>query len=195
MKKTLLVLALSFALVALAGVVFAQGAPAPAAAAPAAVTQASPPPPTMQPRSDIPRPVPCILPTLRLINPLSSRLSLTDDQKTKVTDLLSKADADLKSKIESQAKIANDYITVLINTSATQADLTAAAEKAMKAETDVLMQRIQTLFALRALLTPEQNKQLSDYLAQATIPWSDRPHMSSPMRGNVPPAATPPAAK
>ena len=192
MKKILLVIALSFALVALAGALFAQGA---ATSAAATVAPPAPPaPPQLPSRIETLRPVPCILPTLRLISPLSGRLNLTEDQRTKVTELLTKADADLKPKIENQIKVAADYVKVLVNTDATQAELVAAANNSMKAETDVLMARIQTLFAMRALLTPDQNKQLSEYLAQATIPWSDRAHVLGGRPQTTVPTP-PPAAK
>ncbi len=186
MKKMLLMVALCLPLLAVSGALFAQAAAAP-------VAQPAPPPPpavpNVQPGMGFMRPVPCIVPTMRLIGPLSARLNLSADQKTKVDALLVKADADVKVKIEDQAKAASAYVALLADPKASQTDVSAAAAKAMKAETDVLDQRIQTLFALKTLLNADQNKQLCEYLAEATIPWTDRirPRPATP----VAPAAAP----
>jgi len=173
MRKVLLTLALCVALAALVGAAFAQAAPAPTTAAPAVASPVTPPPHF---RMEILRPAPCILPTLRLINPqmvqiMSVSLSLTDDQKTKLTALLDSSDKVLKPKIEAQVKAGQDYVAQLTKIGATQAELAAAADKAMKAETDVMMAKIETLFAVRGLLTPDQNEQLSKRLAQYMRPW------------------------
>jgi Spy/CpxP family protein refolding chaperone len=180
MRRLLLTLALWVALAAVAGAAFAQNAPVapPKPAVPRTTAPANPmavPPP---PRMEMTRSAPCILPTLRLVNPqmmqtLSMRLSLTDDQKSKVADLLDKADKEIKPKIEAQIKAGQDYVAQLTKPTVTQAELTAVADKAMKAETDVLMARINTLFALKALLTPDQNKLLADRLAQYSYPWRE----------------------
>lgn len=199
MRKLMLTLALCVALAALVGAAFAQNAPAPTTAAPAAATPATPPHSVME----TVRTAPCILPTLKLMNSqmmqtLSLRLNLTDDQKTKVADLLDKADKDIKPKIEAQIKAGQDYIAQLTNTSTTQAELTMAADKAMKAESDVLMARIGTLFALRGLLTVDQNKQLSDRLTISTYPWREGGQVPGPpMPGAMPkraPATAPATA-
>lgn len=186
MKKLLFMVALGLAISTLGGTAFAQAAAPPAP--PVAPAQ-------LQQRANYVRPVPCILPTMRLINPLTARLNLSGDQKTKVDELLTKADADLKIKVDDQAKAAAAYVTLLTNPKTSQADLTAAAVKAMKAESDVLEQRIQTLFSLKALLTADQNKLLCDFLAQATIPWTDMVQQSRDANTKLPAAAPAQPAK
>lgn len=163
MRRSIFMLAI--AMIASAGVVYAQEVSKPPA----------PPPP---PRMDTMRTPPCILPTLRMISPqmvqtLSLRLNLTDDQKTKVAALLEKAENDIKPKVEAQTKAGQAYIDLLINPNATKAQINAAADKTMKAETDVLTARIDTLFALKGLLNAEQNKLLAERLEQYTSPWRD----------------------
>jgi len=161
----------------------------------AALAQTAPPAPPSGPvgvRADYVRPVPCILPTLKIISAqmvpmLAARLSLSEADKAKVLDLLTKSDNDIKPKIENQVKAAQDYTTLLANPKASQAELVAAADKAMKAESEVLMVRIQALFTLKALLNEEQNKQLAEYLDQFAKPWRERP-------GSIPlPPVAPPA--
>lgn len=185
--RTLLV---TIALVTVACAAIAQGAAAP----PAPPAGGAPP---TGPRGEMLRPVPCIVPTLRLINPqalamLSARLNLTEDQKTRIGDMLTKADADIKPKLEAQGKSASEYATLLGDPGVAQAKLTAAAEKTMKAESDVLLARVQTLFALKALLTPEQNKQFSEFLSQSTMPWRDGPRNRETPPSNAPPTVTAP---
>jgi Spy/CpxP family protein refolding chaperone len=191
MRQTLIVLIVIAVLTALAGAASAQSAPS---GKPAGV-ESPPGPPDQTPglRVQILRPAPCILPTLKLVNlqivqTLSARLNLTEDQKTKITDLLTKADKDLKPKIENQVKLTRDYIAVLTNPGATQSELAAAAEKVMKAESELLMARIGALFGLKGLLTADQNKQLADYLEQSTRAYRET------MRVPVPPepASAPP---
>jgi Spy/CpxP family protein refolding chaperone len=138
--------------------------------------------------------VPSILPTLRLIDAqmaptLGFVLNLTDDQKTKVLDLLTKSDNDQKPKIEAQAKAAQDYIALLGKSDATQTDLLAAADKVLKAESEIMAVRIGALVALRAILTPEQNKKLSDAVAQPAHRWLPQPGAPP-----APPLTPPPSA-
>jgi len=182
MKKSMLSLILCVLAVALAGTVFAQGAPPPGPP-PGAV-----PPPTV-------RPAPCIVPTLRLLNPgmtgmLNARLSLTDAQKTKIADLLAQSDKDYAAKVDMQVKATNDYAQTLIKDGVTEAELTAAAEKAMKAELALVTSRIQLLTELRALLTPDQNKTLTEIIAMYTNPWRPQPKGAL---APVPPLNPPPA--
>lgn len=164
------------------------------AAAVLAQTAPSPAPEKGPARPEMVRPVPCILPTLKIISAqmmplLSARLNLTEDQKGKVLELLTKLDSDLKPKIENQNKAARDYIALLTNPNAAQAELAAAGDKVLKAESEVLKTRIGGLFALRALLTADQNKLLTDYLDNSTKPWRDQ---SSPPG---PPAPATPQGK
>lgn len=198
MRKATFTIALLVALGVVAGAVFAQDAPAaaPKPAAPkAAVSPGFPPSP---PRMDITRSAPCILPTLRIVSPqmiqtLSMRLSLTEDQKTKVSDLLNKAEKDIKPKVEAQVKAGQDYVAELAKPEVTQAQLTAAADKALKAEAEVMTMRISALFALKSLLTADQNKLLADRLAAYSFAWREG---GRPAPGPTPaPAPAPAPAK
>ncbi len=166
MKRLTMMLVILMATVICGGAVLAQGAPAaPAAQRPIAI-----------PKMDITRTAPCIVPTLRVISPqmmqtLALRLNLTEDQTAKITAVLEKSDKTLKDKVEAQAKAGEDYVALLTNPSSTKAQITAAADKAMKAETEVLIARIDALFEVKALLNAEQNKLLAERLDQYTFPW------------------------
>ncbi len=183
MRRPTIALILIAVLIAIAGAALAQAA-----------TPASP---EKEPaRVERVRPAPCILPTLKIISAqmmpmLGARLNMTEDEKTKVLDLLTKLDNDIKPKIENQIKAARDYIAVLTNPNATQAELAAGGDKAMKAESEVLQARISGLFALKALLTPDQNKLLAELLQQSTRPWQEQATPPGP----PPPPPPPPKAK
>jgi len=177
MKRTTIALILIAVLTAFAGATLAQAPPAP----PEKMAGA---------RTEMVRPVACILPTLKIVSAqmmpmLAARLNLTEDEKAKVLDVLTKFDKDIKPKIENQIKLARDFTAVLVNPNATQAELAAAADKVMKAESEVLTARIQGLFALKALLTAEQNKQLAEFLDQFAKPWREQ---STPPPPPAPPA-------
>lgn len=183
MKNTSLALALSVLLVVVIGAgVFAD--------------EPAPPTPGAPPGAEVKMPVmpaPCIVPTTRILHPrmvdmLSARLNLGEDQKTKISDLLSSADEALTPQIEAQQQAARDFAVAFGKVDTSQADLIAAAEKAMKAETSIVTERIKTLYALRALLTAEQNKTLSDLLEQYTSPWRAQGTQSR----TAPPRALPP---
>jgi Spy/CpxP family protein refolding chaperone len=140
------------------------------------------------------RPVPSILPTLRLIDSgmlptLGYLLNLTDDQKTKAQDLLSKTDEELKPKIAAQVKAASDYVALLGNPNSSQADLIAAAQKVLTADSDLMAGRIKAFVAFKALLTPEQNKLLAQELQTTASRWL--PQAQTPAG----PAAAPAASK
>ncbi len=184
MKSMTITLVIIMAAIICGGAVFAQGAPA----APAAQR------PTAIPKMDIARTAPCIVPTLRVISPqmmqaLALRLNLTEDQTAKITAVLEKSDKTLKDKVEAQGKAGEDYVKLLANPNSTKPQITAAADKAMKAETEVLMARIDALFEVKALLNAEQNKLLAERLEQYTFPWRADGKMQPPP---PPPANAPP---
>lgn len=157
---------------------FAQASAPAASAAPAAVA-APPASSSVPPAGTKPvgvRPAPSILPTLRLINSemlptLGFLLNLTDDQKTKAQDLLSKSDEELKPSIAAQVKATSDYVALLGKQDASQADLTAAAQKVLAADSGLMAGRIKAFVAFKALLTPEQNKLLAQELQQTSSKW------------------------
>lgn len=161
-------------LVAVPACVSAQAAPAAPPSEPLSA-------PSIFPRHEnILRPVPSILPTLRSIDSemlplLVFKLNLTDDQKAKAQGLLAKSDDEQKPKIEAQNKAAQEYIALLGKPDAKQADLLAAAQNVFKAEGEIMAVRIGALIALRAMLTPEQNKKLSDALEQPSRRWLRQP--------------------
>jgi len=180
MRRTPVALILVALLIALAGAALAQTAPSSGA-------DKSPA------RAENVRPVPCILPTLKIVSAqmmplLAARLNMNEEQKAKVLELLTKLDSDIKPKIENQNKAARDYIAMLTNPNAAQAELAAVGDKVMRAESEVLRARIGGLFALRALLNPDQNKLLTEYLDNSTKPWRQQ---SGPPG---PPARTAPTA-
>lgn len=181
MKRMTMTLVALVAMTICCGAVLAQGAPAPPAAQR----------PIVIPKMDTTRTAPCIVPTLRMISPqmmqtLALRLNLTEDQTAKITAVLEKSDKALKDKVDAQGKAGEDYVVLLSNPDSTKAQITAAAEKAMKAETAVLMARIDALFEIKALLNAEQNKLLAERLDQYTYPWRSGGKMQ-------PPAPPPPA--
>lgn len=190
MKRIMLTLSAIMLFVVLAGNgVFAQAA-APGAAGTPAIA-AVPPAPPIGTRAQTIRPVPSILPTLRLIDAgmlptLSFLLTLTEDQKAKALDLLTKVDEERKPKVAVQTKAAADYIALLGKDNSSQADLTAAAQKVLSADNDLMGDRIKAYIAFRALLTPDQSKLLAHELEQTAQRWLPQ---SAPT-GPPPPPAT-----
>lgn len=151
-------------LFAAASIVFAQETP------PAA-------PPMQGPSSSKPAsvmPLPCPVSSLHIISGrairlLTARLDLTDDQKTKVENLLTKADDELKPVIEEQKKANERYTKLLLSNDTSESDLNAAAMEAMKVEPKIMAQKIKTLVALRALLNDDQKTKLNTILGQFSL--------------------------
>lgn len=194
MRAIVIALVMIILLTATGTAVFAQGA-APSAP-PAAPVVATPPttgiPPAML-RPPTMRPVPSILPTLRLIDSgmlptLSFLLTLTDDQKSKAQDLLAKSDSEMKPKIAAQVKAAADYIALLGKEVSSEAELTAAAQKVLAADNDLMVGRIKAFVAFKALLTPEQNKRLAQELQQTASRWLPQTQTPAPGSGPTPAA-------
>jgi len=143
------------------------------------------------------QPTSCVLGLLRLIRPtmaqtLVSALNLTDEQKAKVVNLLTKAEEDAVPKVEAQRKAAQEFAIAVGKESTTQAEMMAAAEKAMKAEAELLNDKIRTLYALKAMLTDEQNTKLAAKLMSLSVPWLPRQMQLSMPRatGAAPPPVT-----
>lgn len=186
MQKLLFVLIVASCLIITAAAgAFAQTVAPNAAATPVVVTAAPLPASPASARPHVARPVPSILPTLRLIDSgmlptLSFLLNLTDDQKTKAEDLLSKADEDRKPKVAAQVKAASEYIALLGKTSSSQADLTAAAQKVLAADNDLMAARIKALVAFRTVLTPEQNARLAKELQETASRWLPQDNAAGP---------------
>lgn len=191
-KKALcIIVVVMFVSVAAAGVSWAQGP--------------MPPPGNDRPRTapiigpqTMMGPVPCVLSALRVLHPrmtpmLAARLSLSDEEKAKVLDLLTKADEALKPKIEAQKKAAEEFVNSLTKDGLDQAALIAAGENAMKAESAILAEKIKTLADLRAILTSRQKIELNKMLEQFSSPWKPRPPAEA--QPVMPPAApsTPPS--
>ena len=141
-----------------------------------------------------PQPAPCITSAMRTLQPrmaemLAIRLKMTNEQKQKLVDLLVNADKELAPKIEAQRAAAQSFVTALANKASTEADLTAAAEKAMKAETELVDARVKTFVALRAQLTAEQNEAFSQIMAQYTMLWQQTSPAATPATPTPAPAA------
>ena len=176
MRRTLGIITLCTAMLPLAGAVIAQ--------------EEKPVVPVTAPRPSSPQPAPSIGAALRTLQPrmvdmLAERLNLTDDQKKKIADMLIKAEQELAPKIELQRTAAQAFAAALTNTASTEAELTTAADKAMKAETEIVNARIKTLTTLRTQLSPEQNRELANILEQYTTLW--RP-VGPPSTAVTPPA-------
>lgn len=200
--------AIIIATIALVGAVAASGAvgqasappapPAPAAAQPATPAGTGEAP-SLFPRAEkVLRPIPSILPTLRLIDSqmvstLGFVLNLTAEQKGKVQDLLIKSDSEQKPKIEAQVAASEAYVGLLAKPDATAADLTAAADKVLKLDADIMAVRISALAGLKAILTPEQNKKLAESLYVAASRWLPRKESpaDTPTPGNTAAPAVP----
>ena len=121
-------------------------------------------------------PYACVSSTMRLLQPhivpmFVVRLKLTDEQKTEVTNLLTKAQKDTAAKVDTQRKTATDFALALAKADVTAAALESAVDKAMKAETELFRAKIKTLFVLKSKLTQEQNKELALLLKQYTNTW------------------------
>ncbi len=115
-------------------------------------------------------------------------MNLTDDQKIKVTDLLVKAEKDSEPAVMAQKKAAEDFVTLLGKQDASEKDLRAAAISAESAEQALIMEKIKTLMALRALLTSGQNEALSKWLDRWTAQWKPMPQPLLPAPMPVSPA-------
>ena len=182
MRRLLFVLAVICALCAPL-TVLAEDQPAPPGATPAPAAEPPPPPVTPPITPGVAaRPsqtANCVVPTLRVISArmvqtLAIKLQLSEVDKAKVLNLLTKSEEDSAALFEAQRKAAEDYAIALTKDTTTQAELLAAAEKATKAEGEVLNLKIKTLFALRAKLTPEQNTALTALLKQNAMMWLPR---------------------
>jgi len=162
-------------------------------AEPPAALGAAAPPMRLEPR-------PCTLLALRFIQPqmvpaLAKSLSLTDEQKTQVTDLLTKAEAALKPKIEEQRDIAKQFVVAMASSDVSQAALVSALEKAMKAEGSIAAEKIKTLFALRAILTDQQKTELNKIIEQRTESWRREGFAAGVPTPLAPPIAPPAPAE
>ena len=138
MRKAISVIVLT---TILSGASYAQAlppaAPTPAAAAPAPLNPAT-----------------CVLVALRMLQPrtvpsLAAVINLTDNQKNKVTDLLTKAEKDSEPAVMAQRQAAQDFVALLTNKGASESDLRAAAIRAESAEQVLIIDKIKTLTALR----------------------------------------------
>lgn len=165
---------------------------------------AQPPPPGAAPAGPGPAamgtpnprsfPAPGILMAFRFLHPraavvLAEQLKLTDDQRTKVADLVEKLDEALNPKVEVQRKAADAFANAMIDSNTTQAAIAAAAEKVMKAELDLISEYTKALQDVRALLTQEQSKLLQQFLERHTMPF--RAMRPRPPADQPPPPSAP----
>lgn len=187
MKRTLLIAALCIT----------------AALAQAAMAADAPPPPPMAPPAtgapvnpqSFPRP--CILYAFRFLHPraldmMVRELNLSDTQKTQVIELIGKLDETSRPLVEAQRKAAEDFAVAMANPSITPQALTAASEKVMKAEQDLMVENIKALYAIKSLLTADQQPQWTRFLEQRTMPY--RAPAPGP-QGPPPPPGQPPAPR
>ena len=142
-------------------------------------------------------PDPCVLVALRSLHPrmvdsLATWLKLTSDQKIKVADLLTKAEADLQPAVKAQRKAAEDFVALMVKSTPSEHELTAAAAIAESAEQVMLIAKVRTLVALRALLTAEQNEAMSKWLDRWSAAWKPMTQMPQPLAPLTPPAGPTP---
>ncbi|MGC8862709.1 MAG: Spy/CpxP family protein refolding chaperone [Armatimonadota bacterium] len=122
-------------------------------------------------------PRPCALMALRFIRSslvprLTRDLGLTDEQATRASELLSKADEKMSPLIEEQRRATEEFARALAKPDSSHAALVAAFEKAMKTETALASELIKTLFALRDLLNDQQKEQFNKLVEMQTRPWT-----------------------
>jgi len=136
-------------------------------------------------------PRPPILSAFRFLHPrvadvLVKELGLSGAQEKQVRDLIDKLDTDTKPRIEAQRTAVEEFVVTLSSKSATQSALEAAADKVTKAETDLVNENIKAFFALRALLTPEQDSLLMKYVGERTQGFRALPPPAAPAQAPRP---------
>lgn len=186
MKRLLVILTLSTLIIAAASVM-AQDGPPPAPGAPAGMARPSAP---GSPNMVVP--APCISSAMRLVHPrmmptLDEKLALTAEQKGKINDLLMKSEEEGVQLVMAQRKASEDFAVVLAKPNATEAEITAAAKKAMDAETAIITAKAKTMIEIRSALTEEQKKAFTEMLEQYTTMWRVKPGTRPAMGAPVPP--------
>jgi Spy/CpxP family protein refolding chaperone len=128
------------------------------------------------PARRMPEPSPCSLMALRFLRQaavprLTKDLNLSEEQVSKITDLLKRAEEAMKPKIEEQRQATKDFVLALANPNASEDDLINAFRKVSKSEEAIAAESIKVLVAIRNLLTEEQKLSLSKILESRTRPW------------------------
>ena len=188
MKKTLLTLVFSLIFGSFALGLFAQESTPP-------MPNPPPPQPPMAARNNI-SPAPCVVSAFRLFNPLMvdvlcSKLNLDAQQKKTVLDLLTKSEEAAKPKIEAQRQAAEKFMTTMGKPDLTEAELLTAGENAMKAESDLLTEKIKAFSSLRKILTDQQKTELAKFIEGYSVMW--RPRTTAPGPFQTPPQPAEPA--
>ena len=121
-------------------------------------------------------PAPSVLSVFRLFNPimadvLSSKLNLDSNQKTKLADILAKADESAEPKVEAQRLAAEKFVIVLAKNGSTDAEIKSAGDAAVKADADLLDERINTFSSIKNILNDQQKKDLAKFVADYTVIW------------------------
>ncbi len=142
-------------------------------------------------------PAPCPLYIFRFMQPrgadiLARELKLTDEQKSKVAEVLTKFSEDLQPKVTAQRSAGAEFAAAVANPESTPAAITAAADKVMKAELDIVSEDAKTLQTLRGMLTPEQAELFRVFLDRYGATYRPRT-ATAPMP--APPAAPARAAE
>lgn len=168
MTRNLYTLVLVCALVLASLTVFADTTPS--------APESSATPPVMISPASVP--APSVLTALRMISiqsypVLESQLKLTDAQKPRVRDLLTKAEEKFKTLIEAQRKAGRAFVEAL-TAKTDETMLISLGQAAAKADADLIAEKVKTLDALRALLTDQQNMDLNKALDRIGIMWKIR---------------------
>ena len=181
MIRTTCLVVMMIVLICAAAAVIADDPAVPAAPAPSASAA-----PVVKPSV---MPAPYVSQVFRLVEPrmvpmLAARLQLTEDEKAKVTKLLTDADKAIEPVILAQKAAEEEFAAALVDKSTTQEALLAAGQKATQAEQALLNEKIKTLFSLRAALNDEQNQKLDELLKQYTRPWQPQATSAPPSAAN-----------
>jgi len=103
-------------------------------------------------------------PNIQLLLNNQDKLQLSDDQKGKVTELLTAAGKTRRTLVEKLSKAANELKPALLDDKFDLNRMLELAETARKAEAELMSADIETWSKLREILTADQIKQLRDIL-------------------------------
>ncbi|MGQ9455695.1 MAG: Spy/CpxP family protein refolding chaperone [Armatimonadota bacterium] len=133
-----------------------------------------------QPQPTRVEPSPCPLMALRFIrlaavSRLTKDLNLTEEQVTRVTEILKSSGESVRAKIEEQRRAVSDFVTVLANPKASESEMVESFEKAVRSESAIAAELVRAMIAVREVLTEEQKAAFAKMLELWTNPWKGKP--------------------
>jgi len=105
-------------------------------------------------------------PPAAVLNDLSGALQLTDDQKTKLKDIMTQSDATMAPLLKKFADALQTLRTALTAASFDPRNVKSLAAAAEKAEADIVNARIDVWTKIRGVLTADQITKLQTIMAQ-----------------------------